>query len=422
MLQQKNGAEIVAEMAEGRAWWRLSAADIKPWSDMFTPSTLDPLENPTAWIGTPWDQKSDVTLRESTETIIKARKIENILHKIRKYLTESQISKINLPTEFDVRICFGKWCRHEMVVIDIDLIDFILPLGISSMAEVGPCAMDTSQIASKFVQFIKLADQKRAIISRKEVRFREALENTVSKLNTGASPLWLRRHPIPADADQSEFNDYCYAISYIELDQNLHWSPRSDGSIYTKKEITEYYSYFYKDQRKRAQRVSLLDAYNTEGLVSDVALALLVEHGISPRKALLNAKAAVLDGEQYEIGQSREKNRAIIYLQDGALEVHLAFDGGNYSSGNLTLFRAFPDTIVACLKGRRLGDIVGHPAFMASKAVARTVSTDFGQLNIRHDVKMHTIEEASQIYQQRRGRTNENERLTHAPTLKAAAV
>ncbi len=409
MQKKRNGIEIVNEMTGGRHWWALKAAVIDAWAETLPSSTKEYQYGPLASIGKPWDGASDMTVypTEFSEGIsIPSHEITHFLEQIGNIIDRSQIERIRKPTAADVRTCKSFVGNGTCIAFDIDFIDFIFPIAMFSDPIFSNSISNPSvgQVVSQCMRLISHADKQRDAIARKEGRLRDALEKTASAFCGDVSPLWLRRSPIPACEAPRNLNKYCYNISMITLDSNLEWTPVSDDSIYTKRDILNNYSFYSKQQKVRSERLNRLKDLGSEAFVTEEALSLLIEHNVCPQFALDNLQKINSSGESINLDFLTEKRSHLIRifnnirLFNGAIEPYFNFPNGNYSSGSLTLSNLLPETVIACLKGGKLKQIIDHPAFNKSKSVVSNVITEFDQVRLTHKVKLHSIENACRIF------------------------
>jgi len=410
MQKKRNGTEIVKEMTGGRHWWALKAAAIDAWIDTLPTSTKDYQYGPLASIGEPWDGASDITVypTEFAKGItITGGKIAHFLDEIANIIDRSQIERIRKPTAADVRVCKSFIGNGTCIVFDIDFIDFIFPVAMFSDPIFSSSISNPSvtHVVSRFMRLFSHVNKQRDAIARKERRLRDALEKTASAFCGDVSPLWLRRSPMPACEALRHFNKYCYNISMIMLDSNLEWTPVSDDSIYTKRDVSNNYSFHFKQQKIRSKKLTLLDEWGSEGFVTEEALSLLIERNVCPKFALDTLRKIHSSSEAIKIDFCNEQLGKFmrlfnnIRLFNGVIEPYFNFENGNYCSGFLTLSNLLPETILACLKGKKLKQIIDHPAFNKSESVVSKVITEFDQIRLKHKVKLHTIESACRIFE-----------------------
>ena len=403
MLEKQSGVEIVVGIAGGRDWWRLKAADIKQWGHADQSSTDTYQKEPISLVGSPWDGKSDITFRQHqshNDTFISGRKIGLILKALRREIAKSPIRRIHLPDASDVRVCRGRFDKI-LAAIDIDLVDFILPVEIPSSIKYSRQVLNAEETVARIMEIVRYANTKRDIILRKENRLRCALEQTASMLGNGVAPLWLRRHPISVSNRSNKLNNNCYAIRFLMLSNNLNWEPEGRDTINNKRDIFDFYRDHSKTQKIRGNRLNILHQSKSEGLITEVALALLIEQGISPRNAFEQIWKPLSRHEASSLNFFRSGYEEIVYYLDGALESYFSFNGGSYFTGRLTIDEDLPDTILAALKGRKFGDIVDHPAFVNSGVSVSRVSLRLGWQVMHHKVRVFTIEQASKIFERK---------------------
>lgn len=391
MFEQSTGAEIVAQIASGRDWWRLDAGDVSPWVRSLHPSAVQELNSRTEWIGDPWDGVSDIPVGRAT---LAAADAARLLRSLSRGIRRLGVPGVALPKASNVRQCLSGPSARQTLAVDVDLGGFLLPLGIDEGRLQDLSEFPLARIADRMVAHVAAAARLRERLLARELRLRTALVETAAAIGAGAAPLWLRMDPFPLHEDPKYLPYRQYAMLLVTLNECLRWSPVGSERVSTVKDVRNHRSWFGGDHRHRAAKLAELRQRGSVGAISEVALALIEERGLDPRAAFDQALAARLADFRGGLQFLRNGKRETLYHVDGALQASIEFEGGHYYNGQLTLWGDWPEQLAIGAKGRPLASFVDHPALRGTGVTVVKGATRRQAMDLDHRIRLVPVEDA----------------------------
>lgn len=393
MNKRLNGLQIVAELAGTGEWWRLQAERIRNWvSDLPTSATMEMISR-TEWIGDPWDASSNVSVgNPSYPEVVSAKDLASLLAKLRRGIRSMGVDGIVPPDQSSVRVALCSNTRSA-VIIDVDFGDFILPISIDGVGWRNRRKPSLKEIAEGMLGILEGAIAIRSRLAQRDAGMRRAFEQTMTRIGEGAAPLWMRLAPVPHYEDASCLPYMQYVMLMVTLNDSLIWAPSGTERVHTVKDVRDYYGYMFREHRARAATIRDLEMRGSAGSVSEVALALIEEHGLNPVKVFQDAVAAAMADIRAGVSFDRSGRTETLYYRDGVVFAAFGFEGGHFYRDTLTLWGDYPETVVEGLKGRRLADIVDHPALVASGAAVSESSSRQAALDLRATCRNIAVEE-----------------------------
>ena len=242
MFGKLNGMDIVATISGDQPYWRLGAADVQRWVASLPPSATQDNVSRVEWVGEAWDGSSDVIIGErSWGREMKAAGIVSLLRKLRSAIGTLGNELIVPPEISNVRIC--RIASNSVLVVDFDLVDFILPIAIDGSRAIGKRGFSISAIAAQMVEFVKGADAIRPAIVDREAGMRRALEETTAEIGHAAAPLWMRLGHVSYYDDPKHLPDMGYVVLLTTINENLVWAPTGSERIHTVQEVRDHRDY-----------------------------------------------------------------------------------------------------------------------------------------------------------------------------------
>ena len=282
-----------------------------------------------------------------------------------------------------------------MLIVDIDLGDFVLPLGIDERSLRREGSDWCTATASRMAEHVRMADGKRRQIVAREMRLRQAVEETAAAIGDGVAPLWLRMDAIPVLEDPGHIAFRHYVMLLVTLNDCMRWSPVGTERIGTVKDVRDHRSWYAKTQRLRAAALSALSANGSEGSISEVALALINERGLDAVTTFRQAVQARLADRRGAVEFERNGKPERLYYVDGALQATLGFEGGHYYIGSLTLWGDWPEQLAIGARGRPLAAFVDHPALASTGVRVAKATLRRGALDLDHVIRLIPVEAAA---------------------------
>lgn len=370
------------------AWWRRGGgATLQLAKDHGWRADADANEEDGFWIGRDWDGRSDIDLGGET---LAATTVWAIIEELRRGIASRSVAVARPPDHTSIRVCSATPYNLSTLVLDVDLGDFILPVSVDGDLLVRHPGITTAEIISGMVEAVLRTHAMRSQIAGMEMQLRSAFEEL--SVASEILPLWLRMYPWRFNATHvaplSEVRD----MTVLMLDENLRPEMRS-YAVGRVEHIVRYLTFYGEGQRRRAAMRSKLDAAGSAGFATDVALGLMRARGMDPVEVLTRLQrsgpAQRLEGIVNLAGATRER----LSLFEGVVDADLAFPGGDYESGRLTLDGDYPRTLAASAKGRQLSDFVDHPAFRAAGIPISQARALRGRLRLYHKVRTSPIED-----------------------------
>ncbi|KQT33674.1 hypothetical protein ASG29_06590 [Sphingomonas sp. Leaf412] len=396
MKNMTDGLEIVASIARGRDYWELRAGDVQDWVSTLPRSATQERISRIEWVGNAWDGRSDIRVGSEDErtVMLSAPEITQLLGELHRGILALRIAGVAPPMPDSVRTCCLSTADQIALVIDFDFGDFILPLCVDHRRYWVTEKPTVDEIAGGMLDILAHADRVRGRIAKREAGLRRALEETAAKIGRGTAPLWLRMEPLPHYGRPKDIAELRYVMLMVALNRGLVWAPTGDERIRTVREIRSHYGYHHREHRSRATALANLQSAGSQGLISEVALAIVRERGLDPREVLRQAVAAGAEDFRGGVQFDRNGKRETLHYQDGVLVALLEFEGGVYSDNALSLWGSYPETLALGATGRKLSDFVDHPAFVSAELVATGAESRQGALDIFHDGKPIPVEAA----------------------------
>ena len=389
MTLAPRGSEIVAELAAGREWWRLRAGDVSPWVKSLHPSATQQLASRTEWIGEPWDGLSDIVF---DQLVVTAAKVARILLEFGRALRRLKLAGVSIPNVGNVRHCLGGSGGRHVLVFDVDLVDFVLPIGIDGWALQRDAGTSCKTIASKMAEHVRMADKKRRKIIARELRLRRAVMETAATVGEGVAPLWLRMDAVPFHEDPKHAGDYAYVMLLVTLNDCLRWSPVGSERIWTVKDVRDHRTWYGRTQRSRATALATQTAGGSAGSISEIALAIIEERGLDPVATFRQALEASLADRHGCVELGRDGKPETLHYVDGVLQASFGFAGGHYSPGWLTLWGDWPEQLGIGARNRPLAAFVSHPAFLSTNVKVTRGTVRTRALDLRHRIRCTSVE------------------------------
>lgn len=391
MYENSTGTQIVAEIAGGREWWQLRAGDVAPWVKSLHPSAVQELNSRTEWIGEAWDGVSDIAVGQATVT---ADDATLLLEALARGIRRLKLPGVAAPDAGSVRTCLFAVGGRQTLAIDVDMGDFVLPLGVDEWALADAREQPIASVADRMVGHVAHAARLGGRIHARELRLRRALEETAAAIGDGVAPLWLRMDPVALQADPKDLPYQQYVMLVLLLNDCLKWSPVGSERISTVKDVRGHAGWFVRQQRRRAAALAEMQARRSVGWISEVALALIEGQGLDPRAVFDQAVAARLADFRGGVQFLRNGRRETLYHVDGALQATFEFEGGHYHIGQLTLWGDWPEQLAIGAKGRPLAAYVDHPALHSTGVTVTKGSIRRQAMDLDHRIRLIPIEDA----------------------------
>ena len=392
MEQHSTGRAIVADIAAGKEWWRITARDVAPWLKTLAPSATEEMSSYVEWIGDPWDGSSDIVCGK---TKVSGATIVDLLVAVRQAVSQLDIDGLELPSVSDVRCCLAGLSTKWVVAIDFDMGDFILPLCVNEWQLEQLHGERLTEVAAKMAWLVQAAASVRHRIARREHALRAAFEETVEKIGNGIGGLWLRMDPFPFGEAAEWLPRQGYAWCMIMLGQALKWEPVGSDKVNTVTSIRNHVGYFRAVQRRRATMLAELTATGSIGHVSEVARALIEERGLDHTEVVQRAIEARRLSRQGSIEFIRNGLRESPYMADGVLQASMQLGNAVYHTGRISVLAQVPETLALGSKGRPVADLVDHPVFRASGIKVSKAENTGGMFEIQHRVRTVAVEQFS---------------------------
>jgi hypothetical protein len=398
-----------------RQWWQLNMAQVKQRATYLAWPGHRDYRPPTAL---DWNDRG---MLEFGGMEIPREEIERLLFELRRRITDKGLPVSQLPDMDCVRlgiaqdeICSG------LLIVDVDLGEFILPVAADEEAIRNERSL--SDLAAGMAGVIEWVDGERDEILERELKFREIVRDAASNSAGGMVPLWLRMRPW--EPSVIHLADPEYSLITLELDEDLIWSLNERGVDHEARLLG------YVENAETLQRRSAAKAVIERtgfGLVCNVALALMDEHALSPTQIFADLHQARICERVEKCGASlalmnqyrmtgrqvfedmhgarlaerpgslditSDGAREILFLRDGVVQLMIEFDGGSYLSGSLKLFGEYPLSVEISSKGRKLNEVVEHPAFKRAGVVISECRSSKAGLNLLHEFRTTLISEA----------------------------
>lgn len=402
MDRQRTGSQIAADLGDGRPFWQMRASSIASWADTLPHSATMSFANGVEWVGVDWDGASSVEIGDpyaGSPELVTAPDIHALIKKLRRGMPVAIRGPHRLPTSASVRTCIAP-SGMQALTIDLDLIDFILPVCIDFRgAFVGQKKPTIAVIADRMLGLAQAAEARREAMAAREARMRRALEETSARIGDGAAPLWLRLEPIAHHEDPKYVPHSGYVMLLAILDENLLWSPIGSRSIHTVKDVRSHHGHYYRDHRRRAATLRRMLAEATDGYVDEVAFALLIERGLDPQRTLRSARDAAFEDRASGLKFARGGRSETLFLRDGVLWASFDFEGGCFAADELSIWGTHPETLAHAAAGRPLSDFVAHPLLIASTARADHGRIRPGALDVTTEKRPISVREAQKRFE-----------------------
>jgi len=392
MFGKLNGTEIVATIAGDQTYWRLGAADLQRWVKSLPPSATQDNVSRVEWVGEAWDGSSDVIIGErSWGREMKAADIVSLLRKLRSGIGTLGNELIVPPEISNVRIC--RIASNSVLVVDFDLVDFILPIAIDGSRAIGKRGFSISAIAAQMVEFVKGADAIRPAIVDREAGMRRALEETTAEIGHAAAPLWMRLGHVSYYDDPKHLPEMGYVLLLTIINENLVWAPTGSERIHTVQEVHDHREYYALDHAERAAILSDRHATNSCGAISQTALAFIANKGLDAGETFDAVVALAMAQRGGGLHFERGKTAETLYHHNGVVLISLNFPGGSYYRDCLTLRGDYPLSVANQAEGKQLGEFVEHPAFACDDLVIIKAEVREGSLELYHAARNVPIEQ-----------------------------
>ena len=387
----ETGTSLVEGLASGRDWSKLTPTDIRRFIDSLHPSAKVSGDKTLESIGGEWDGKTAIDIKG---TLVSADSIRRLLDQIdARIRTNGDALEKSGPVTLSVRIGPAESADKDLIVIDVAFPDFVLPISIDQY-----CELDTAEAsaaaAERVADFIASATKSYGQMRDREMRMRRSFRDAVSELGHGAAPLWMGLEPAPIGGGTKGLTRLYYVAIFLILDETLAWAPTGRSLIATMREMRQSVMQYASYHRPRAAALSRLHAAGSEAMLSEVALNFIRRRGLDPIKVARDAIATRRAKRHKGIEYGEGKEMTTLRFEDGVVNATIYFLDGLYTAGELRLFGTFPDTLALSLKGRRLGEVVAHDAFLGSLERIGKVKMSDAYLDLSHRAHVTTVEEA----------------------------
>lgn len=389
MLATRTGSEIVADMANGRPWWKLRACDIRPWVKSLHPSATQELVSRTEWIGDDWNGRSDIRVGDA---VVSGAHANLLIDLINEHLPAIAGAVQTLDGSSLRQALYGPGAR-QCLAIDFDLGEFVLPVAIDESDLRKESRMPLPAIAEQVLTIVRKAVEQRDAILRRETKMRCAFDETVTGIGDGAGALWMRMDPIRCSDKVRFLTQQDYQLVMVILDRTLDWVPVGSQRVYTVKDVREY-GFLAGNQRNRAQAILRLDADNSKGWVGEVALALINEHQLDASEVFDQVRGAARNDFRGAVDFLRDGKRERLHYRDGIVHAYFEVDGGHYHDGCLTIWGDFSPLAAREIIGRPLSSFVHHPLLLATNAKVERVEARSEALDLWH-TRVIPVEQAA---------------------------
>ncbi|RYY26115.1 MAG: hypothetical protein EOP62_11595 [Sphingomonadales bacterium] len=341
------------------------------------------------WIGRDWNGRSDIKLGSKA---VAADAVTSLVEELRIGIGAQNVRVAKLPDHKSVRTCSNGGPRPPSLVVDVDFGEFVLPVGFNGDLLINRPDITFAEIEAGMMKLVAETHAERHQVAALELELRSAfLEQTML---AGVIPLWLRMIPWQFYTRYQGPRSDLREMAVLMLDEDLRPVIRIRLTR-TVADIQLYLGFHGEVQRRRSAMRSKLDAACSGGFVSEVALGLIKARGMDPIDVLNRLWAARLDQDHDGIVHRTATTRETLTLVEGVVEATIAFDGGCYTSGKLTLDGDYPRTLAMSAKRRPLTAFVDHPAFRVAGVTIRQARALRGRLRLYHTVRTMPMEEAA---------------------------
>jgi len=135
---------------------------------------------------------------------------------------------------------------------------------------------------------------------------------------------------------------------------------------------------------------------SSQYMISDVALAIMRMHAISPSNMWHSSR--LIDQDSRILSPVADFNgREQIVLNEMRLVGVIRLDRAIYIDGTLVIDQAFPESVLISLEGRPFSEIADHPAFAFSGAIVSSVEASAGPIRLFHEPVYYSLDDACRI-------------------------
>ncbi len=383
MLGKLNGIEIVAPISGDQPYWRLGAADVQRWVNSLPPSATQDNVSRVEWVGEAWDGSSNIYIGgDSCGRDMNAFAITSLLRKLCSGIRTLGIDQIVPPKASSIRIC--RIASNTVLIVDFDLVDFIIPIAIDGSRTNGKRGPSVAAIATQMLEFVKGADAIRFDIANRETGMRRVLEETAAEIGHAAAPLWMRLGHVPYYDDAKYLPEMGYVVLLATINQDLVWAPSGSERIETVLEVRAHQDYYARDHGERATILEDRHATNSAGAISQTALAFIANKGLDVGETFDAVVASAMAHRGGGLHFERGKTTETLYHHNGAVMISLNFPGGSYYRDCLTLRGDYPLSVANQAVGKQLSEFVEHPAFSCDGLVITKAVMREGTLDLHH--------------------------------------
>lgn len=391
MFEKLNGTEIVATITGGQPYWRLGAAEVQRWVASLPPSATQDNVSRVEWVGDAWDGSSDIYIGEdSCGRKMNAFAITSLLRKLRSGIRTLEIDQIVPPEASSIRSC--RVASNSVLIVDFDLVDFIIPIAIDGSRTIGQRGPSVAAIATQMLEFVKGADTIRFDIANRETGMRRVLEETAAEIGHAAAPLWMRLCHVPYYDDAKYLPEMGYVVLLATINQDLVWAPSGTERIETVLEVRAHRDYYARDHSERAAILEDRRATKSAGAISETALAFIASKGLDAGETFDAVVASAMARRGGGLHFERGKTTEALYHHNGVVIISLNFPGGSYYRDCLTLRGDYPLSVANQAEGKQLGEFVEHPAFSCDGLVIVKAEVREGALELHHAPRNVPIE------------------------------
>ena len=295
----------LATVADSRAWWQLSRGEVEQRATALGWRAILPCGS---WTRLDWDGRGRIRL---DRIHVSRKEVEHLLRELRRLILDHGISVAQLPTMECVRRSQSlDGTMTQLIVIDVDLGEFILPVAASE--ETLSTGSPYSQIASGMAEVIEFVDGIRDKIIVLELKMRGILSDTAMTSEGGLVPLWLRM--CPWDPCIIHLAPPRYHVTAFHIDDDLRWTV-SEEVMDDEAEFARFLP--SADTLRRRVATEAIIEETGYGLVSDVALGFMNSRDINPRKLFEDLHQARLQGKVGSRKYDRGDTLETLVLNDG---------------------------------------------------------------------------------------------------------
>ncbi|VVT29855.1 conserved hypothetical protein [Sphingomonas aurantiaca] len=363
-------------------WWRRQTAEIiAVRSDRSSRRWRQKLID---WSGVPWDGMSELAIGYDS---LAGKTIRELVVQLKLEIDRSGLPQVTVPTSGGVRVARAGLAEVQILTVDFDLIDFILPIAFETSAIAGSPGSLAPAVDSA-IEHVRAAIRDRTAIARREGALRKAVEHASARIGEGCLPLWLRMDAVLGTEQSGRYTSRLYKMATMLLDDSLSSSPSPVEPIWTVVDVRDHVRVHRRAQRRRAAALLAHRTAGSIGAITEVSLALIRAAQLEPIATLRAAHAARLNHDGGDLRFRKWNCLNILTWIEGVLRTSIEFEQGRYDDGELILTGDYPASVALACKGRPIAAILDHPAFQAISARITSVEIMEDTLSLYHKNKV----------------------------------